>query len=184
MESSRNDAQKIIMLLEDDPTQNSNLEFTALRHFGGDLGIDLCVAESTEKLIEEVKHHLNVSPTFKMCAILDYNMNLNAQGEQKPAETLFYNEHFKHYLRNGGIIVIYSAYTEQVRQAKEIIDAQKNYPNLAVLIAEKSTVHLDDIFRFLKGISFDKIHHLRRISETYNFDLGTLIKAIRENKRL
>ncbi|MBF0225049.1 MAG: hypothetical protein HQK76_06295 [Desulfobacterales bacterium] len=178
-----NDSQKIVILVDDDPAQYSNLELVALRYFGSTQGTDLCVAENTNKVLEELENYIKVSPTSKIYAVLDYNMNLNVQGEQKPIESLFYNENFKHYLVNGGIIILYSGYIAQIYQSIIIMDAPKKYNNLALLIAEKSTVHTDDVFRMLKGTPYDKIPKLKALAEQYNYNLGNIISSLRKTKR-
>lgn len=174
--------EKIILLIEDDPEQRMNLEKTAGRYLGGEPGAGICVAENTSVAIDNIQKYMKGSPKAKLIAVMDYNMGLNVSGHKRPTEMLFYHDYFQFFLRNGGIVVIYSGYPEQVKQSPEIIGAQDRYDNLALLIAEKSVVRLEDVFRLIKGTRMESIPKLRSASEKFNLDLGKIIDAHRKAK--
>ncbi|MCP4110928.1 MAG: response regulator [Desulfobacteraceae bacterium] len=182
MGNSHDNIKKIVLLVEDDPDQRENLEKTANRYFGEDPSVGVYVAENTTKALVGLQKYLKNSSNALLYAILDYNMGLNEAGRKKPTETLFYHQNFQHYLKNGGVVVIYSGYPEQVKQSSEIFNTPRKYDNVAFITAEKSNVITEDIFRLLKNTGSEKIPHLRTAAEKYKFDLGKIIEAIRNRK--
>ncbi len=172
--------ETILLLIEDDPEQRINLEKTALRYLGEEPATGVCVAENTTIALENLRKYMKGSPKAGLIAVMDYNMGLNVAGHKRPTEMLFYHDYFQFFLRNGGIVIIYSGYPEQVKQSPEIIGAQERYPNLALLIAEKSMVRLEDVFRLIKGTKMETIPKLRTASEKFNLDLGKIIAAHRK----
>ncbi len=183
MENSYDNIKKIILLVEDDPEQRENLEKTANRYFGEDSSVGLYVAENTIKALVGLQKYMKNSSDALLYAILDYNMGLNEPGRKKPTETLFYHQNFQHYLKNGGLVIIYSGYPEQVKQSSEIFNTPRKYDNVAFITAEKSNVITEDIFRLLKNTGPEKIPYLRTAAEKYRFDLGKIIEAIRNRKK-
>ena len=167
----------ILLLLEDEIVQRAILENIAHRDFGNNDHVDICLAESTTTVKAEMAEYVRQCPDANLYAIMDYNMGRNQPGDRKPTENLFFDKNFANYLKNGGIIVIYSGYPEQVKQSSVILDANLKYENLIVLISEKSTVQMDDLFRFLKAVHSADIPQLKRIAQKYKFNLGQMIKA-------
>ena len=175
--------EKIILLVEDDPEQRANLEKTARRYLDGQPGTCFCVAGNTTNALEELEKFMKESPNAKMTAVLDYNMGMSEPGHKRPTEMLFYHDFFRHFLNNGGIVIIYSGYPEQVWQSQEIMAASKKYENLALLVAEKSTVRMEDVFRLLKGTPHESIGKLRQAADRYQLNLGKIIEAYRSAKQ-
>lgn len=182
-EKEYDNIEKIILLVEDDPDQRDNLEKTAMRYFGDVPGVGLYTAENTVKALVGLQKYLKNSPDAVLYAILDYNMGLNEPGRKKPTETLFYHQNFQHYLKNGGVVVIYSGYPEQVKQSSEIFNTPRKYDNVALITAEKSNIITEDIFRLLKNTNSEKIPYLKIAAEKYQFDLGKIIEAVRKRRK-
>ncbi len=175
------DLEKIILLVEDDPEQRANLEKTARRYLSVP-GAGFCVAENTTVAVDELGKYEKGSPGAKITAVLDYNMGLSESGHKRPTEMLFYHDYFRRFLKNGGIVIIYSGYPEQVWQSREITNSPQKYENLALLIAEKSTVQMEDVFRLLKGTPVEAVQRLRQAADRYQFDLGKIIEAHRRTR--
>ena len=172
-------SDKLILLVEDDPEQRENLKQTALRYFGGEAGVCLCVAKSATEAITALPGYWDDSPKARLYAVLDHNMGLNVTGERKPTEALFYDPTFQHYMENGGVVIIYSGYPEQVRQSAAILQAPQRYAGLVLLLAEKSAVQLDDVFRLLQRMTDDAIPRLKSVAAAHQFDLGKLLDVLR-----
>jgi len=175
--------ENVILLVEDDPEQRANLEKTARRYLEGSPGAAFCVAENTTAALDELEKYMKESPTAKITAVLDYNMGLSETGHKRPTEMLFYHDFFRHFLNNGGIVIIYSGYPEQVWQSQEIISSPGKYENLALLVAEKSAVRMEDVFRLLKGTPKEAIGKLRKAADRYQLNLGKIIEAYRSAKK-
>lgn len=174
------DLEKVVLLVEDDPEQRANLEKTARRYLADMPGTGFCVAENTTVAVDELDKCLKGSPKAKITAVLDYNMGLSETGHKRPTEMLFYHDYFRRFLENGGIVIIYSGYPEQVWQSQEIVKAPQKYENLALFIAEKSSVQMEDVFRLLKGTPIEAVPQLRLAADRYQFDLGKIIEAYRK----
>jgi len=171
--------QTILVLIDDDYAQYSNLELTALRYYGEKSEVEFVAGEKTSSILEQLPRLKKEMPDARIDAIMDYNMNLNVKGEQKPTESLFFEPDFQHFLKNGGIIVIYSGYPEQVHQSHAISSANAQYENLVLLIAEKSSVEMEDVFRFLSKVPRDKLGQTKRFAQRLNYDLKEIIAALR-----
>lgn len=171
--------RRILLLTEDEGEQRIALEKTAERHFGTDPTTLIRTAISTGDALRELGKCASHSPNAKLYGVLDYNMGKNVPGEKRPTEALFYDFLFQSYLTNGGIVVIYSGFPEQVRQSDKIMGTPREYPNTALLVAEKAEVSLDDLFRFLATMPPERIAGLRSRIEPLNYSLGTLLERIR-----
>ncbi|TWI71828.1 hypothetical protein LZ24_01845 [Desulfobotulus alkaliphilus] len=175
--------KKLIMLVEDDPEINSSLELGALRYFGADTDVELCVGQSIPQVSEFLENYAKTIPEAKIYAILDYNLSNNFPGEQKPAEALFYNNDFQHFLKNGGIVIIYNGYPEQVIQSKAIMQTHDLYPDIAFFLAEKTKVPMEDIFKVIKAAVPEKLSGLRKHALNFNHDLSAMIKTMRAGQK-
>ncbi len=180
--NTKKSIKTILLLLEDEIVQRAILENIAHRDFGHNANVDICLAESTTTVKEEMAKYINQCPDANLYAIMDYNMGRNEPGDRKPTENLFFDKYFVNYLKNGGLIVIYSGYPEQVKQSSVILDANLKYKNLIVLLSEKSSVQMDDLFRLLKAIHSADIPKLKRIAQKYKYDLGQMIKTFKSKK--
>ncbi len=179
----QNPINTILLLLEDDIAQRSILEATAERFFVDSSTVEICVSESTTEVIKKLEQYSQDIPKASVYAVLDYNMGLNQPGERKTTESLFFENTFNEYLKNGGIIVIYSGYPEQVRQSSIIMNANRKYKNLLLLIAEKSSVQMDSVFRILKGVRKDMIPRLKTVAKKCQFDMGKVLELLRKGKK-
>lgn len=175
--------ERILVLVEDDDNQRKELEETALRYFDQDSVLGILISKSAAEVSKEFENYVKEYPNASIYAVLDFNMGLNEAGDRKPTETLFYNKHFQYFLKNGGIVVLFSGYPEQVRQSQEIMNAPSRYEKLALLIAEKSKVKTDDIFRILKSMTLPKIPQLKKAADNCRLNLGHLIDATRRAKK-
>ncbi len=171
--------QRILLLTEDVGEQRIALQRTAERYFGDDKTTTIRTAISTGDALRELGLCASHSPNAKLYGVLDYNMGKNLPGEKRPTEALFYDPTFQSYLTNGGIVVIYSGLPEQVRQSDKMMGTPQEYPNTALLVAEKARVSLDDLFRFLATMPPERIAGLRSRVEPVNYSLGTLLEQIR-----
>ena len=175
--------RKILILIEDDPEQLTNLARTAYRYFGSDQEVGVCMAANVSTALVELNHYHEKSPDAMLIAVLDYNMGLNDGNDRRPTETLFRHNKFQHFLRNGGIIVIYSGFPEQVIQSPDFREAPDKYENLALLLAEKGQDRTEDVLRILYATTMKKIPRLREVARKYKFDLGKIIEVLRGGKR-
>ena len=175
--------QAILLLLEDDPEQRALLEETSRRHFSEDSLLATCVAESTVVAKAQLKKCHEQFPDAMIYAVLDYNMGINEPGQKKPSEALFIDNAFQALLKNGGIVIIYSGYPEQVRQSQIIFDAPRHYKNLVLMISMKSSVHMDDLFRMLKATRAGNISSLKRLAEKCKFDFRTVLDFFKRKKQ-
>lgn len=179
----QNQINTILLLLEDDIAQRSILEATADRFFADNGTVEICVSKSTAEVIKKLDHYSQEIPKANVYAVLDYNMGLNQPGEKKTTESLFFETTFNQYLRNGGIIVIYSGYPEQVIQSSAIMNANRKYHNLLLLIAEKSSVQMDSVFRVLKGVRIEAVPKLKALAQKCQFDMGKVLDLLKKGKR-
>ena len=168
-------AQKILLLLEDDPEQRALLEEAGRRYFSDDASSHICVVESTGKAKTALAQCQKDSPEAIFYVVTDYNMGLNEPGERKPTEALFFDDAFQHFLKNGGFVVVYSGYPEQVKQSQVILEAMRKYEKTAILIAVKGVVSLDDLFRLLQATQVEAIPRLKEVAEKCQFDLGNML---------
>ncbi|TYT75481.1 hypothetical protein [Desulfobotulus mexicanus] len=173
---------KLLMLVEDDPEINASLELLALRYFGADTDVELCVGQNIQQIIDLLAGYVESIPQAKLYAVLDYNLSINLPGEQKPVEALFYHAHFRHFLKNGGIIIIYNGYPEQLRQSNEILATPSRYPDIAFFTAEKAKVAMEDIFKIIKAAVPEKLPEIRRQANHFQHDLEAMLHAIRTRK--
>lgn len=175
---------RIVLLVEDDLKEQKILKEAAEKAYKNHIGSDISVASDSTEALKHLGQYMKVSPQAKLNAILDYNMCLGK--DRRSTDTLFYDETFKHYLRNGGLVVIYSgsgAYEAINSPAiQETLIDIKNYPNFAFLYAVKTMVPVDDLLRFMsKNSSPEKIPKLREFGadKRFGYDLGKLIAAVR-----
>lgn len=168
--------QKMLLLLEDDEVQRGMLTESGKHYFGDDAAFKICVAQSTNQAIEELDAFLSTTPNASLFAVMDYNMGVNQPGERKPTDSLFFNDTFLKYLDNGAIIIIYSGYPEQVRQSQIFYEQFEKNDNVVFLLAVKSEVPMDDLFRMLKATKNESIEKLKKIAKTFQYDLGKLLE--------
>ncbi|MBF0100003.1 MAG: hypothetical protein HQK77_03760 [Desulfobacterales bacterium] len=173
-----NPTKTILMMIDDDIEQYSNLELTALRYYGTELDVEMVLAEKVSKIIDELPRLLMNFPNAQIHAIFDYNMSLNEKGEQKPTEMLFYDKRFQQFMQNGGIIIIYTGYPEQVIQSSVIINANKN-TNLVLLLAEKAGVQMEDVFRLLTGVPYEEIPEFKKFAKKHGYNAKKIINSLR-----
>ena len=174
--------EKIVLLVEDDPEQRENIQNIAKRYFSDDPETSLCVANNVVEAEEHLKKYREFSPDALMYGVLDYNMGESDPGQRRPTEALFHgSEVFQHYLGNGGVLIYNTGYPEQVRQSEVIMEAQRKYENLLMLITAKdpSKIKTETVVRFLSNVKPDKILRLRELSENCSHDLVTMIETIR-----
>lgn len=171
--------KRILLLTEDEEEQRLALQRTAQRYFGEDQTTVVCTSGSAEDALQKLRQCAAHSLDAKLYGVLDFNMGSNVPGQKKPTEALFYDPAFQHFLVNGGIVTLFSGYPEQVRQSERIMSTPREYPNIALLIAEKARVSLDDLFRFLKAMPPERVAGLRSRVEPLNYSLGTLLERIR-----
>jgi hypothetical protein len=174
--------EKIVLLVEDDDVQRENIRNIATRYFSDDSTTSLCVASNVTEAEAHLKKYQEFSPDALMYGVLDYNMGESEPGQRRPTEALFHgSDVFQHYLGNGGVLIYNTGFPEQVKQSEVIMDAQRKYENLLMLITVKDPkiVKTETVVRFLSNVKPDKIPRLRGISEDCSHDLVAMIKTIR-----
>ncbi len=173
---------KILLFLEDDENQRKMLEDSAWHYFGDDPDCKILIAKSTNQAIDELQSSLKTSPDAYLFAIMDYNMGANEPGERKPSESMFFDNTFLKYLDNGAIIVIYSGYPEQVRHSQVIYEQTEKKENAVILLAVKSEVPMDTLFRMLKATKKESLGKLKEIAGDFQYDLGKLLEYMKQRK--
>jgi hypothetical protein len=177
---------RIVLITEDDPAQRLTLENIAKDQFKNDSRVSICSAQDTVEAAKHLNNYHMFSPEAWLNAILDYNFgDVVSGGDRKPAEALFYNDDFKHYINKGGVVVIYSgSYTKQAQQSPIIIDAISRNPYFALFFAQKATVKGEDVVKFTRNIAKkENIATLRAGAERFNYNLGEMLVAVRSRQK-
>ncbi len=181
--------RNILLIAEDDVALLDDLRTSASRTFrtrsrGQDVAADLVkltATTSVPKVLEHLEGYRRHSPDARIYASLDHNMGLNTEREErKPTEALLYNPTFQHFLNNGGAIVSYTGYPEQVLQSEMMMRLQRDYQNIAFFVAKKGdpVIEHDHVFRLLADAVLhpDKLDRLRKIADASRNDLGQAMR--------
>ena len=146
--------EKIVLLVEDKDDLRKDMHDLAKDYFSEDSKTSLCVVSNVEEVENHLKKYREFSSDALMYSVLDYNMGENEPGNKKPSEGLFHKEAFKHYLNNGGALIYYTGFHEDVIKSDIIMSSQRNYNNLVLLIAPKDASRIEpkDVVDFLSKI--------------------------------
>lgn len=181
--------KNLLLIVEDDLTLLNDLKDSAIRTFrarsrGQDTANDLvklCATSSVPEVKTHLANYMQHSPDARIYVSLDHNMGLNTESaKRKPTEALLFDPYFQHYLRNGGAVVSYTGYPEQVLQSENMMTLQRQYDKIAFFIAKKAdeVIEHDHVFRLLADAVLhpDKLDVLRRIAEASRNDLGEAMR--------
>lgn len=171
---------KIVLIVEDEKDKRENLENLANAAFHDLPTVSVSASASTNQALEELTKYRQESPSALLYAVLDYNMNRNEAGERRQTEGLFFGDDFQHFLQNGGIILYYSGYINEIRKSPDLMFTQDKFPNVVLGLAEKSgriqPTHLVKVM----GLSPTEIPNLREWAKTHNYDL---LEILRERQK-
>lgn len=167
---------KIVLIVEDEKDKRENLENLANAAFHNLPTVSVSASASTNQALEELEKYKSESPHALLYAVLDYNMGKNTPGERRPTEGLFFGNEFQHFLNNGGIIVYYSGYVNEIKKSPDLMSIQEKFPNVVLGLAEKSgriqPTHLVKVM----GLSPTEIPDLRNWAKMHNYDLLEMLK--------
>lgn len=168
--------EKIVLIVEDEKDKRDNLETLANAAFHNQPTVSVSASASTNQALEELAKYRSESPQALLYAVLDYNMGKNEAGERRQTEGLFFGNDFQHFLRNGGIIVYYSGYVNEIKKSPDLMLTQDKFPNVVLGLAEKSgriqPAHLVKVM----GLSPTEIPNLRNWAKTHTYDLLEMLK--------
>ncbi len=180
--------ERIFLFVEDEFALRKNMKESVERYLADKSGLASSVVRNGHKALQELRMYREYSPGALAYACLDYNMRRNRPGERRPTEILFYDDGFKHFLGNGGIVVMFSGYIEQVKQSETIMRVQHEYPNVLLLLAEKGEgITVDEIVRVMNSLDFGNmprgsVERIRRVAEQRDHNLGKILAAVRRKK--
>lgn len=171
---------KIVLIVEDEKDKRENLEHLANAAFHDLPTVSVSASASTNQALDELAKYRQESPSALLYAVLDYNMNQNEIGERRQTEGLFFGDDFQHFLKNGGVVIYYSGYVNEIRKSPDLMFTQDKFPNVVLGLAEKSgriqPTHLVKVM----GLSPTEIPHLRDWAKMHNYDL---LEILRERQK-
>ncbi|MFA6461113.1 MAG: hypothetical protein WCV90_02515 [Candidatus Woesearchaeota archaeon] len=179
------DLMRIVMAVEDDPALRRDMGEALLSRFLTEYqtadnrellqreklishhGVGLVTVHSPIAALEVLANVTKYSPHIPFGTFfLDLNMGGNAStdeggrpGERMPTDSLFLDSPrtavFRQFLNGGGIAIEYTGMPDQLMQAEHVLNLEKKYSRMTLVVGTKSKVNLGDLVEFVSRLPED-----------------------------